>query len=363
MEGGVKTHISAVVVPAALAVAEYVGASGPAFLDAVVTGFETEARLGHAVSPTMVQRWHPTGTLGPIGAAAAAGRLLGLTSGQLEMALGFAGDAASGTRVCLAQGDATKSLHAANAVRTGIEAALLAAAGVPGPKAFFETAQGYLAAYVDGFDSGSPGPPGLRIHDTSIKFFPAMHALHAAIEGLIEIRQEKPVRRAEQVREIVVTQSTSHANFGTARHPSTSLGARLSLPYTAAVTLLDGCCDFAQFAVNRLDDAEVRALSDRVRIEGSAALQASHPDRIASGVRVVFADGLAISRFVANPKGTPLARASRVEVEIKARAVLAPVGSPAAVDALVTAVQALARSTSVAPLTAALAKFSTVGVR
>jgi 2-methylcitrate dehydratase PrpD len=358
MEGGVKTHISAIVVPAALATAEHAGASGAALLDAVVAGFETEARLGHAVTPVMVQRWHPTGTLGPIGAAAAAGRLLNLTGEQMEAALGFAADAAAGTRVCLAQGDATKSLHAALAVRTGIEAAMLAAAGLPGPRAFMETPLGYLASYVGGFTSGHTGPDGFRIHDTSIKFFPAMHALHAAIEALIAIARERPVRSAAEVGAIVVTQSTTHAGFGTARDPATPLGARLSLPFTAAVTLLDGCCDFPQFDAKRLRDGEVGALSRKVSIEASAALEASHPDRIASGVRVEFADGGVISRFVADPRGTPLNRASLADVEAKARALLAPVGPPPAADALIAAVRGLAQSPTLAALSMALAAFA-----
>ena len=160
------------------------------------------------------------------------------------------------------------------------------------------------------------------------------------------------------MREIVITQSTTHAKFGTARHPTTPLGARLSLPFTAAVTLLDGRCAFPQFDTSRLADAAVRALSDKVRIEGSAALEASHPDRIASEVQVVFADGRTVSRFIADPKGTPLHRANFADVETKARALLAPIASEAAADALIHAVATLAGSPSLVPLSDALAAFS-----
>ena len=343
MEGGVKTHISAVVVPAALAMAEAVDASGLALLDAIVAGFETEARLGHMVTPAMVKRWHPTGTLGPIGAAAAAARLMELTPEQTEQALGIAADAAAGTRVCLAQGDATKSLHAAWAVRSGIEAAQFVAAGTPGPRRFFETADGFFSSYVGGQADGGWGPAGARIHDTSVKFYPAMHALHAAIAALIEIAREHPVRKAAEIDSFVVVQSTTHARFGTARDPQTTLGARLSLPYTAAVTLLDGACGFAQYARARLFEPELRALMGKLRIEASDALEKSHPDRIASEVIVRFADGSEIRRFAADPKGTPGDPPDFAEVAAKSRDLLMPVGGDAASARFIAAIGALSR--------------------
>ena len=76
-------HPSAPLVAAALAAAEVAGASGRALLDAYVVGFELEGRLGRAMNPRHYQRgWHCTSTLGTIGAAAAASRLLGLDAAR-----------------------------------------------------------------------------------------------------------------------------------------------------------------------------------------------------------------------------------------------------------------------------------------
>lgn len=306
MEGGVKTHISAIVVPAAFAVAQLVQATRPALLDAICAGIEVEARLGHLVVPHMVQRWHPTGTLGPVGAAAAAARLLGLNAQQTEQALGLAGDAAAGTRVCLDQGDASKSLHAAYAARHGVEAALLVAGGAGGPVGFFEARQGYLDSYVGGH-AADWGPEGARVHHNSVKFYPAMHALHAAIAALLQLRAQTPSVDAQR---IVVTQSTSHARFGRANDPRTPLGARLSLAYCAAVSWLDGACGFAQFTPERLHDPLLRALMARVDVQASDALERDFPHRIASQVEVVLADGRRVEAFVADPPGCPVNPAS-----------------------------------------------------
>lgn len=315
MEGGVKTHISAIVVPAAFAVAQAVDASADELLDAVCAGVEVEARLGHVVTPGMVKRWHPTGTLGPVGAAAAAARLLQLDAGRTEQALGMAADAAAGTRVCLEQGDATKSLHAANAARNGVEAAFLVSRGAMGPIGFMEHPRGYLQTYVGHLSDwqSATGPAAPRVHGNSVKLYPAMHALHAAVAGLIGLRRH----RADEPSAIVVTQSTSHAAFGASRDPQTSLAARLSLAYCAAVSWLDGACGFAQFETARLRDPALRRLMERVSVVASEELERDYPHRIASRVEVRFADGTRSSTFVADPPGCPARPASTTQLRAK----------------------------------------------
>ncbi|MES2483898.1 MAG: MmgE/PrpD family protein [Pseudomonadota bacterium] len=349
MEGGVKTHISAIVVPAAFAVAQAVDASMEALLDAICAGIEVEARLGHLVVPVMVQRWHPTGTLGPIGAAAAAARLLGLDAAQTEQALGLAGDAAAGTRVCLDQGDASKSMHAAYAARHGVEAALLVARGAIGPVGFFEARQGYLDSYVGGHVADW-GPDGARVHANSVKFYPAMHALHAAIRALVDLRQ---AHGAGEAASITVTQSSTHARFGRATDPKTPLAARLSLTYCAAASWLDGACGFAQFTPQRLFDPALRALMTRVHVEGSEALERDFPNRIASRVEVQLTGGRRLEAFVADPPGCPQNPATEAMYRNKMTELLEPATDPAARQAWLA--EFTARRTTSARALAALA--------
>jgi 2-methylcitrate dehydratase PrpD len=92
-------HPSAPLVAAALASAEQAHAAGAALADAYVVGFEIEARLGTAMNPRHYERgWHCTSTLGTIGAAAAASRLLGLDAGAAGHALAIAASEASGLK-------------------------------------------------------------------------------------------------------------------------------------------------------------------------------------------------------------------------------------------------------------------------
>ncbi len=337
MENGVKTHISAIVVPAALAVAQAQDAPLEQMLDAICAGIEVEARLGHRVTPAMVQRWHPTGTLGPVGAAAAACRVLNLSVERTEQALGLAADAGAGTRVCLDQGDASKSLHAAYAARHGVEAALLVHAGARGPVGFFEARNGYFDSYVaaqvrDAADPLAWGPSGARVHHNSLKLYPAMHALHAAIAALIDLK--RGVEAAMSAPEsIVISQSTTHAKFGRASDPQTPLGARLSLAYCAAVSWLDGACGFAQFTPQRLHEPGLRALMARVQVHASAELERDYPDRIASHVAVTLADGRLLQAFVADPAGCPLNPAPPERLIDKMTELLLGVVSPVALTA------------------------------
>ena len=60
-----KSHVGAVVVPAAWAVAEALGCSGKTFLEAVVAGYEVMGRVGKAmdVASNRKRGWHTTGII------------------------------------------------------------------------------------------------------------------------------------------------------------------------------------------------------------------------------------------------------------------------------------------------------------
>src|SRR4051812_42815269 len=138
-------HPSAPLVAAALAAAEVAGAPGRAVLDAYIVGFELEGRLGRAMNPRHYQRgWHCTATLGTIGAAAAASRLLGLDVGATGHALAIAASEASGLKENF--GTMVKPLHAGLAARNGVVAAQLARAGMTASAAAIDGPQGFLAA-------------------------------------------------------------------------------------------------------------------------------------------------------------------------------------------------------------------------
>jgi len=85
-------HSGAPILPAAFAVAEMVGASGKDLIVAIVAGYEIQIRLSLALVPSdhYDRGFHPTATCGIFGAAAAAGKLMGLDAAGIARAFGVA---------------------------------------------------------------------------------------------------------------------------------------------------------------------------------------------------------------------------------------------------------------------------------
>jgi 2-methylcitrate dehydratase PrpD len=139
-------HPGAPIVPAAVAVGEYIGATLGQVTDAVGVGVEVTLRVGVGLGRTHFDRgWHITGSTGRFGAAVAAGRLLGLDVSQMQAALGIAATEAAGLQAAF--GTMTKSFHTGKAASDGVEAALLASMGftsapasIEGRRAFAHTA-------------------------------------------------------------------------------------------------------------------------------------------------------------------------------------------------------------------------------
>ena len=93
-----SVHNESFVFAPSMALAEERGASGKRFIAAVVAGFEVACRVAAACQPavTNARGFHPTGTTGALGAAAAAGTLIGLNAEQMCAAIGIACSQASG---------------------------------------------------------------------------------------------------------------------------------------------------------------------------------------------------------------------------------------------------------------------------
>src|SRR5699024_1099389 len=73
---GSISHAATVVIPAAIAVAEWKKLTGKDLITAVVIGYEVCYRIGEAVTPSHYYYWHNTATCGTFGAAAAVSKLL-----------------------------------------------------------------------------------------------------------------------------------------------------------------------------------------------------------------------------------------------------------------------------------------------
>ena len=348
-------HLGVSVFSAALAVAEQLGSSGPAFLGAGVAGFEAAARLAMAVSPQAhyARGFHPTATCGTFGAAVSAGRLLGLSADQLLSALGIAGSQAAGSMEFLAEGAWTKRLHPGWAAFSGIHAALLAKAGFVGPATILEGRDGFLKAYSD-----DPDPSRLtaglgsdfQILHTAVKPHACCRYTQAPIDAVLDLVQRHQLR-PDDVRSVTIGMLETGIPVicepaERTYHPTNVVEAQFSLPFGVAVAISRRRAGLEEFSPAVLHDAEVQALMPRVSYTPDPALEEHFPRQWPAWARIQLDGGREVSSQVRFPKGDPDNPLSWQELIDKYRALVGSVWGSAQAERVKDAVRELERETT-----------------
>lgn len=290
-------HGSAVVVPAALAVAEVVQARGDELLAAIVAGSEVEYAIGEALTTAPYERgWWTTGLLGPVGAAAAASRLLGLGVEATAAALGLAVAGTGGAKSAF--GTDGKALLAGRAAEAGVVAALFARAGASGPVDAVESPRGLAALLgADHFDPSVFATLGdrwrLLVPGLDVKRIPLCLSAHAAVDALRDLVAQHRLS-TEAVRSITCDVPALVRGNLVHDRPVTATEARFSMPFAMAATLLFGDVTLDHLDERVLAAPRLRELMSRVEmVEGTAwadpARRAAAPE--GAVVRVRCGDG------------------------------------------------------------------------
>jgi 2-methylcitrate dehydratase PrpD len=321
-------HPGPVIVPAAIAVAEHVGASGEQLLAAIVRGYEATIRIGRALGTRHYAFFHNTSTCGAFGAAAAAADLLQLTAEQTVWALANAGSRTGGLWQMRHEACETKSLHNVQAAQCGVQAAMLAAQGVRGPATLLEGAQGLFAAMSPGARANDV-VEGLDrdwlIHEVSFKPWPACRHAHPTIDAALALRTK--IKDWRQIESIVISTYKSAIDFCDKPHPETTPLAKFSLQYCTAVALINGAPQFEHFDVAELVRADLAALQQRVKVEESSALSQAFPQHYGAQMRLNMFDGSVIEHLQSDAKGDPELPMSQHDIEIKANILMQAAGS------------------------------------
>ncbi len=265
------THLKTVIHPAGpvasaiMALSEFRGISGAEFIHALVLGIETECRIGNAVYPDHYDiGWHITGTAGVFGAAAAAGKLLGLDEQQMVWALGLAASQPVGLREMF--GTMTKSFHPGRAAQNGLTAALLAAKDYSSSEQGIEAKRGWanvtsthrnLAEITDGL--------GER-HESllnTFKPFACGIVIHPVIDGCIQLRNEY-LLQAGDIEAIELRVHPLVLELTGKRTPKTGLDGKFSVYHSAAVALIQGRAGEAQYSDEAIHDQQTIVLRNKV---------------------------------------------------------------------------------------------------
>jgi 2-methylcitrate dehydratase PrpD len=357
-------HLGATVFSAALAAAECHGTSGSAVLRAAVAGYEVAGRLACALDPAAHYRrgFHPTGTCGAFGAAAAAGVVLGLDDAALAAALGIAGSQAAGSMEFLADGAWTKRLHPGWAATAGLHAAALAGAGFRAPASILEGRFGVLAAYSDGADVRRLASGAERVlMQTSIKPHACCRYMQGPIDATLALRAREGLAPEDVVRVEVGMLAAGRPIVcepaEAKRRPTSVVDAQFSLPFGIAVALVRGAASPAEFTPETCADPAVRALMDRVVAVPDPALDARYPVAWPCWVRIHLAGGRrTLDARVEHPLGDPENFPSEAELDAKFRRLAARTLSARAIEALAAEIKGFANASDVAPLLAAAAR-------
>lgn len=300
-------HAATVVIPAALAIAEWKELSGKDLITAIVVGYEVCFRIGEAVSPSHYYYWHNTATCGTFGAAIAAAKLLQLTEEETIHALGNAGTQAAGLWEFIEDGAMTKQLHSGKAAMNGILAALLAQKGFTGPLKILEGNRGFFKAMSDKYDT-TKITAGLgnefKILENSFKIHASCRHTHHAIDLLIEVFKERNPQSAE-IESITVKSYKSAIDITDNSDPQTEYAAKFSLQFCSALAILNGSAGLADFNESNLWDSQIRSLLKKINVGIDAKINDSYPEKWGSSVEVVFTNGEVISKETDFPKGDP----------------------------------------------------------
>jgi len=297
--------------------ADGVAVSGRDFLNAYVTGFEVETRLGRAVNFHHYEKgWHPTATLGVFGTAAGACNLMRLDAERTAIALAIAASLAAGIKANF--GTMTKPLHVGHCTRSGLYAALLAEQGFTANPGVFEHNQGFLdvfngpgtydvhrilAHWGDPFDIVEPG--------IAVKQYPCCGSTHPALDVMLDLVRRHDLKPANvaRVESWIHARRLEHTNRP---DPHSGLEAKFSVQYCLARALTDCAIRIEHFEGDAWGDPAVRAVLPRVHAGAYTSAQFPEENHYGAEVKVTTTDGKAVSGKIdeaaGRTSGNPLSR-------------------------------------------------------
>jgi len=303
-------HPGAVIVPAVLAAAEAVDASGVQVLRGIVAGYEATARISLALGMQPSQRgFHKTSVVGPVAGAIAAGITMRLPLDQLLCAAGLACSCAAGVKNFAAgQAGMVKRMHAGRAAEAAVRTAMLAGRGFTAPPAAIDGQFGLLDAF-----SGETAQPqqldselGTRwaIDDVWVKVYPICGWIQGVVQLLLAMRQEHGIV-AEALDKVLVATSAFAVKYNGNTQVRDTMDAQYSIPYCVAVALTGDPNDPAEFGLPVIADPGRSAIAQRVVLQLDPIAEQVYPRQFACRVEVHLRDGRVFQAETRDAHGTP----------------------------------------------------------
>ena len=288
--------------PVASAMFAYASANrvnGRDFLNAFVLGFEAESRIGNAVFPAHYDAgWHITGTAGVFGAAAAIGRLRGLSEQQMVWALGLAGTQAAGLREMF--GSMGKSFHPGRAAQNGYASAILAESGFTSGERVIEGPRGFAAVQSTTHDLSQVTRDlgvDFNLRRNTYKPYPCGIVNHPTIEGAIELHHGHGLK-AGDIRVVRLHVAPLVLDLCNQQNITRGLQGKFSVYHGAAVGLVRGQAGLDEYTDAAVNDPAIKRVRECVTATGDPMLTEDQ-----ARIEVELIDGRRVSWFVEQSLG------------------------------------------------------------
>jgi len=317
-------HGSVVMLPAVLSIAEKERISGEKVLEAFLIGFEVACKIGLAVNPKLYNNgWHATGVIGVLGAAAAAGKLLGLNTHKMASALGIASSLSCGLKQNF--GTMTKPLHAGKAAENGIISAMLAKQGFTAATDILEAPKGFCSMFsgeyaLNNMVNNLGDPYELISPGVHTKPYPCCQSAFSIIEATISLAEEHDIK-AEDVELAECTMTPLMTGALVYNSPKTALEGKFSAQFLIAISLLDRRVSLDQFTDEKMIDPKIVNLIEKIKTVRDSDFDWISPSSNSnpSRVKIKLKGGREFSKKVGIAKGNPEKPLSEKELENKFR--------------------------------------------
>ena len=314
-------HPGTVVFPAVLAAAQATGSSGREFIAAAVVGYECGVRVGEFLGRSHYRIFHTTGTAGKLAAAAGVAHILRLDAEKMQHCLGSAGTMAAGLWEFLRDAADSKQLHTGKAAADGLMAAYIARDGFTGARQIFEGKQGMAAGMSSDSDINClTDRLGTRwaTAETSFKFHASCRHTHPAADALLALMQEQKLKADDIVTLTAHVHQGALDVLGPVTDPQTIHQSKFSMGFVLALIANFGRAGLADFTVPALQEKQLRAFHDKVKMVLDPEVDGAYPKRWLGRVSVTLKDGRTLEKKISSPKGDPDNVLSRAELEDKA---------------------------------------------
>ena len=300
-------HPACPTISAAYALAESRDDSVEYLLAAIIVGYEVSTRISKVIQPSHYEFFHTTGTVGVFGAAAACSYLLGLNATQSCDAMSTAGTFASGLQQAFRSDSMTKPMHPGHAAEIGLNAALLAQAGMTGTPDLLEGDAGFGAALCKNPRWGelfNNLGESWNIEQITFKNHGCCGHNFPAIDAVAHLLNDHPIS-LENIAQIRVRGYKATSEVCKYVHPTTSFEAKFSLTYTVSARIVLGRVREKAFLADALANPEIYALEDKVVLSIDQECTDKFPVHRSAKVEIETKDGSVYSHYQHTRHGDP----------------------------------------------------------